>query len=161
MPQLWSPAEGRRLDLRRVRRSRCRRSAWPPGQAARTTTPPTAKKKKKKKGATVSGGVPARVQGRSPRRHWLRPSRGSSGTLRLVVIFAAIAIVAVLAVWFFVLRGPHTTGEEFVGSGTGTTQNGIATAVVARQDDGFTVKLSGSQQGQTVTVPAQGTGRTS
>ena len=80
--------------------------------------------------------------------------QGSSGTLRLVLIFAAIAIVAVVAVWFFALRGPHTTGEEFVGSWTAATQSGIATAVVARQDDAFTVTLGGSQQGQSVAVPA-------
>jgi hypothetical protein len=80
--------------------------------------------------------------------------QGSSSTLRLVLIFAAIAIVAVVAVWFFVLRGPTTTGEEFVGSWTATTPNGIATAVVVKQADAFTVKLGGSQQGQSVTVPA-------
>jgi hypothetical protein len=81
-------------------------------------------------------------------------TQGSSGTLRLVLIFAAIAIVAVVAVWFFALRGPSTTGEEFVGSWTATTQTGIATSVIARQDDAFTVTLAGAQQGQSVTVPA-------
>ena len=80
--------------------------------------------------------------------------QGASGTLRLVLILAVIAIVAVIAVWFFALRGPSTTGEEFVGSWTATTQNGIATAVVAKQSDAFTVTLGGSQQGQSVTVPA-------
>ncbi len=78
----------------------------------------------------------------------------SSGTLRRVLVFAAIAVVAVIAVWFFALRGPRTTGEEFVGSWTATTQSGIATAVIARQDDAFTVTLGASQQGQSVSVPA-------
>ena len=62
--------------------------------------------------------------------------------------------MAVVAVWFFALRGPSTTGEEFVGSWTGTTKNGIATTVIVKQEDAFAVTLSGSQQGQTVTVPA-------
>jgi hypothetical protein len=79
---------------------------------------------------------------------------GASGTLRAVVIVAAIAIVAVIAVWFFVLRGPTTTGDEFVGTWTGTTQGGIATATIAKKDDAFAVTLSGSQQSQQVTVPA-------
>jgi hypothetical protein len=78
----------------------------------------------------------------------------SSGALRLVLIFAAVAIVAVIAVWFFALRGPSTTGEEFVGSWTASTQSGIATAVIAKEGDAFTVTLSGTQQGQSVSVPA-------
>ena len=80
--------------------------------------------------------------------------QGSSGALRLVLIFAAIAIVAVVAVWFFALRGPSTTGEEFVGSWTASTQGGIATAVIVKEGDAFTVTLAGSQQGQSVSVPA-------
>ena len=83
------------------------------------------------------------------------PSKaGSSGTLRLVLIVAVIAIAAVVAVWFFALRGPSTTGDEFVGTWTATTQSGIATIAVAKTDDAFTVTLSGSQQGQKATVPA-------
>jgi hypothetical protein len=79
---------------------------------------------------------------------------GSSSRLRLVLVIAAVAIVAVVAVWFFALRGPSTTGVEYVGSWTATTQSGIATARIAKQDDAFTVTLGGSQQGQSVTVPA-------
>jgi hypothetical protein len=79
---------------------------------------------------------------------------GSSGALRLVLIVAAIAIVAVVAIWFFALRGPSTTGDEFVGTWTASTQTGIATATIAKKDDAFAVTLSGSQQGQKVTVPA-------
>jgi hypothetical protein len=79
---------------------------------------------------------------------------GSSGTLRLVLILAVVAIIAVVAVWFFALRGPSTTGDEFVGTWTATTQTGIATAVIAKNEDAFSVTLSGSQQGQKVTVPA-------
>jgi hypothetical protein len=80
--------------------------------------------------------------------------QGPSGTLRLVLIFAAIAVVAVVAVWFFVMRGPTTTGVEFVGRWTATTESGIATTTIAKEDDAFSVTLSGSQQTQTATVPA-------
>jgi hypothetical protein len=79
---------------------------------------------------------------------------GSSGLLRAIILIAVVAVIAIVAVWFFVLRGPKTTGEEFVGSWTATTQKGIATAAVAKLDDKFTVRLGGSQQGQQVTVPA-------
>jgi len=79
---------------------------------------------------------------------------GSSSTLRLVLIVAVIAIAAVVAVWFFVLRGPSTTGEEFVGTWTATTRSGIATTKIVKTDDAFAVTLSGSQPSQKVTVPA-------
>jgi hypothetical protein len=83
------------------------------------------------------------------------PARqGSSGTLRLVLILAAVAVVAVIAVWFFLLRGPSTTGDEYVGSWAGTTPGGIATAKIVKQEDAFAVTLGGTQQGQSVTVPA-------
>lgn len=79
---------------------------------------------------------------------------GSSGTLRLVLIVAVIAIAAVVAVWFFALRGPSTTGDEFVGTWTSTTQSGIATTTIMKTDAAFSVVLGGSQQSQKVTVPA-------
>jgi hypothetical protein len=79
---------------------------------------------------------------------------GSSGTLRLVLIVAVIAIAAVVAVWFFALRGPSTTGDEFVGTWTAATQSGIATTTIMKTGDAFSVVLSGSQPSQKVTVPA-------
>ena len=81
-------------------------------------------------------------------------STGASGLLRLVLVVGAVAIVAVILVWFFALRGPATTGEEFLGGWTATTQQGIATVAVARTDDGFSVTMSGNEQSQKVTVPA-------
>jgi hypothetical protein len=81
-------------------------------------------------------------------------SAGSSGVLRLVLILGVIAILAIVLVWFFVLRGPTTTGEEFLGTWTTTTQQGIATVVIAKEEDAFTVTLSGSQQSQKVSIPA-------
>ena len=81
---------------------------------------------------------------------------GSSGTLRLVLIVAAIAIVAVVAVWFFALRGPTTTGDEFVGTWTATHAEGHRHRRRSpRRSDAFTVTLSGvADRGQKVTVPA-------
>jgi hypothetical protein len=70
------------------------------------------------------------------------------------VVGAIVALIAILAVWFFVLRGPRTTGDEFLGTWTATSQTGIATAVVSRGGDAFSVTLSGSEQGERITVPA-------
>jgi hypothetical protein len=99
-------------------------------------------------GAPTSWGEPRPAGGAAP------TVAGSSGLLRLVLIIGAIAVIAIVLVWFFVLRGPTTTGEEFLGTWTASTQTGIATATIAKQDDAFSVTLSGSQQGQKVTVPA-------
>lgn len=79
---------------------------------------------------------------------------GASGLLKLVLIGGAVAIVAVILVWFFVLRGPATSGEEFLGSWTASTQQGIATVVVAQEKEAFSVTMSGNDQNQKVTVPA-------
>ena len=77
-----------------------------------------------------------------------------SGLLKTVLVFAVIAVVAVVLVWFFVLRGPATTGEEFVGTWTAATEQGIATVVVEQAEDAFTVTLTGNDPAQKVTVPA-------
>jgi hypothetical protein len=79
---------------------------------------------------------------------------GSSGALKLVLIIAAVAVLAIVLVWFFLLRGPATSGEEFLGTWTATTQQGIATAAIAKKDDAFTVTLSGNDADQKVSVPA-------
>lgn len=81
-------------------------------------------------------------------------SAGASGLLKLVLAGGAVAIVAVILVWLFVLRGPATTGEEFLGSWTASTQQGIATVVVAQETEAFSVTMSGNDQNQKVTVPA-------
>jgi hypothetical protein len=82
------------------------------------------------------------------------PSTAPSGLLKTVLVFAVIAVVAVVLVWFFLLRGPATTGEEFVGTWTATTEQGIATIGVAKEADAFTVTLTGNDARQKVTVPA-------
>jgi hypothetical protein len=79
---------------------------------------------------------------------------GSSGLLRLVLIVGVVAILAIVLVWFFVLRGPATTGEEFLGTWTATTQQGIATIAVAQMDDAFSVTITGNEESQKITVPA-------
>lgn len=81
-------------------------------------------------------------------------SSDSSGLLKLVLIVAVVAVLAIVLVWFFVLRGPATTGEEFLGTWTATTQKGIATAVIATNEDAFTVTLNGNDASQKVSVPA-------
>jgi len=82
-------------------------------------------------------------------------SARSSGALKLVFIIAAVAVLAIVLVWFFLLRGPATSGEEFLGTWTAATQQGIATAVVKRTgDDAFLVTLSGSNEAEKVAVPA-------
>jgi hypothetical protein len=65
-----------------------------------------------------------------------------------------VAVVAIVAVWFFVLRGPSTTGEEFLGTWTATTEQGISAAEIARAEDAFSITLSGSRGDEDVTVPA-------
>ena len=76
----------------------------------------------------------------------------SSGALRLVIIFAVVALIAIVAVWFFVIRGPKTNGDEFLGTWTGA--GSITSVVVARPDDAFKVTLTGGQTSQQVTIPA-------
>jgi hypothetical protein len=82
-------------------------------------------------------------------------SAGASGLLKLVLVGGAVAIVAVVLVWFFVLRGPTATGEEFLGGWTASTRQGIATVVVTQEEEAFSVTMSGNDQDQKVTVPAR------
>ncbi len=65
-----------------------------------------------------------------------------------------LAILAIVLVWFFVLRGSATTGEEFLGAWTAATQQGIATIDVAQTDDAFSVTITGNDESQKITVPA-------
>jgi hypothetical protein len=110
---------------------------------------------------TPSTAAAPRERRTTPTAHPLRgaaatPPAGaaSSGLLKTVVIIAVVAVLAIVAVWFFVLRGPATSGDEFIGTWTATTQKGIGTAVITKKDEAFTVVISGSQATQKVTVPA-------
>jgi hypothetical protein len=71
-----------------------------------------------------------------------------------VVVAGLVAVVAIVLVWFFALRGPSTTGEEFLGGWTATTEQGITTIRVTGEGDGFSVAMTGNSPAQTITVPA-------
>ncbi|NLE23330.1 MAG: hypothetical protein GX624_11225 [Actinobacteria bacterium] len=83
-----------------------------------------------------------------------RPAVGRDGLISLVVVGGLVAVVAVILVWFFVLRGPATTGEEFLGSWTAATDRGTATLVITRDGEAFSVLIAGNGPSQTSTVPA-------
>jgi hypothetical protein len=79
---------------------------------------------------------------------------GSPGTLRLVLIVAIVAVAGV-AVWFFFLHGPSTSGDEFLGSWTG--RDGAyppGPVVISRSGDGLSVTFNGSRTGVKGTLPA-------
>jgi hypothetical protein len=109
------------------------------------------------------GGVGAPADAYGAPASWGEPhpaaapaSAGSSGLFKLVLIIGVVAVLAIVLVWFFVLRGPTTTGEEFLGTWTASTQQGIATVVVSHGgDDAFSVTISGSKEAEKVTVPAR------
>lgn len=82
------------------------------------------------------------------------PAAASSGLLKLVLVVGIIAIIAIVLVWFFVLRGSATKGEEFLGTWTAATQQGIATVEVAQTGDAFSVTITGNDESQKITVPA-------
>lgn len=81
-------------------------------------------------------------------------AEGSGGLLRLVVVAGVIAIIAIVLVWFFMLRGPATTGEEYLGAWTASTEQGIATIQVADDGEALSVTMTGSRSDQRITVPA-------
>jgi hypothetical protein len=97
------------------------------------------------------GGEPATYQ---PQPAAGPDARRSSGLLKAVLVVGVLAVLAIIMVWFFALRGSATTGEEFVGSWTATSEQGIATVRIAQQGDAFSVTLSGNEPDQEVTVPA-------
>jgi len=78
-----------------------------------------------------------------------------SHTTRNVIIGAAIAIVAIIAVWFFVVRG---TGGTSPFLGTWNEPNGTeASLVIKRRSGDFTVTMSGKDAAgarKTYTIPA-------
>ncbi len=70
-------------------------------------------------------------------------SGGLSQVTKLALVGAVVAVVAIVAVWFFVLRGQG--GEQFVGTWT-AVENGQGGLVVERGDDGLQVVLLGGGQ---------------
>ena len=94
-------------------------------------------------GAAPTAATEAAAQAAAARRRRLR-----------LVIVAAVAVVAVVAVWFFLLRGPATTGDEFLGTWKSASMGSIGSATVSRSGEAFSVLLAATQSGQTATVPA-------
>jgi hypothetical protein len=126
-----------------------------PGQYGGEATASTAS------GGPAYGGSPAyNGPGQWGPEHSAQPAASapaaphSSGLLNLVVVGAVVAVIAIVLVWFFMLRAPATSGEEFLGVWTATSAQGITTLTVAAEADAFSVTMTGSGAGQTVTVPA-------
>ena len=79
---------------------------------------------------------------------------GLSGRTRWIVIGGGLAVVAFALVWFFVLRGPTTSGDEFIGTWRSQSMQSIGSATVTRSGDAFDVLLSSGQTGQQARVQA-------
>jgi hypothetical protein len=73
---------------------------------------------------------------------------------RLIIIAAGAAVVAGVLIWLFVLRGPATSGDEFVGTWRSVSMGSIGSAAIARGGDAFSVLLSSPRTSQTATVAA-------
>ena len=71
-------------------------------------------------------------------------SGGLSQVTKLALVGAAVAIVAIVAVWFFVLRGSGG-GDQFIGSWT-ATEASAGSLLVERGDDGIEVTMIGTDQ---------------
>jgi len=71
-------------------------------------------------------------------------SGGLSQVTKLALIGAVVAIVAIVAVWFFVLRGGGG-GDQFVGTWTATEAT-AGSLVIEQGDDGLEVTIVGSDK---------------
>jgi hypothetical protein len=69
-----------------------------------------------------------------------RPA-GLSQAMKLVLVFAGVALIAIVAVWFFVLRDGG--GDQFIGTWT-AVQSGEGDLVIERGDDGIQVSMIGA-----------------
>jgi hypothetical protein len=107
-------------------------------------------------GGSPSYGGPGRWEPEhSPQPATTAPTAArSSRLLQHVVAGAVIAVIAIVLVWFFLLRAPATSGEEFLGVWQAPSAQGIATLTVATAGDAFLVTMTGAAAGRTVTVPA-------
>ena len=72
----------------------------------------------------------------------------------MIVIVAAAAIIAAIAIWLFLLRGPTTSGDEFLGTWRSASMGSIGSATITRGGDAFPVLLSSPRTSQTATVAA-------
>jgi len=71
---------------------------------------------------------------------------GLSQTMKLVLVGAAVAVIAIAAVWFFVLRG-QGGGDQFVGTWTAVAGD-QGSLVIKHGDDGLEVTLVGTDKQQ-------------
>lgn len=70
-------------------------------------------------------------------------SGGLSGTTKLILVGAAVALIAIVAVWFFVLRGGG--GDEFIGTWT-AVESSQGSLVIERDGGGLQVTMVGADQ---------------
>lgn len=92
-------------------------------------------------GASPGGRAAAKRSGLDPRVRW-------------IVIGGGLAVVAAALVWFFFLRGPATSGDEFLGAWRSQSMQSIGSATVSRPADGFQVVLTSGQTGEQARVLA-------
>lgn len=71
-------------------------------------------------------------------------SGGLSPAVKYALVFAGVAVIAIVAVWFFVLRGAGG-GDQFLGTWN-AVQNGQGGLVIVRGDDGLEVSMIGTDQ---------------
>ena len=92
-------------------------------------------------GASPAGGVAAKRSGLDPRLRW-------------VLIGGGLVVVAAVLVWFLVLRGPTTSGDEFLGTWRSQSMQSIGSAAITKGGDGFDALLTSGQTGQQARVEA-------
>jgi hypothetical protein len=76
-------------------------------------------------------------------------------TRRIVIIGGGLVVVAAALIWFIVLRGPATSGDEFLGTWRSTSMGSIGSATVTRSGDAYEVLLTSGQTGQQARVNAR------
>ncbi|HTX70217.1 MAG TPA: zinc ribbon domain-containing protein [Thermoleophilia bacterium] len=73
---------------------------------------------------------------------------------QVVLTIVLVAVIAAAAVWFFVLRGPTSNGDEFHGTWRSQSMQSIGSATITRAGDAFDVLLVSGQTGQQARVQA-------
>jgi hypothetical protein len=92
-------------------------------------------------GTSPGGAAAARLSGRAS---WVRRALIGGG---LVAVAAAL-------VWLFALRGPATSGDEFLGTWRSQSMQSIGSATVTRTGEDFDVLLASGQTGRQARVQA-------
>jgi hypothetical protein len=100
-------------------------------------------------------GVCGLTVGASPGGKAAPKRTGLDRRTRWIVIGGGLVVVAAALVWFFVLRGPATGGDEFLGTWRSQSMQSIGSATVTKSGDAFKVLLASGQTGQQARVSAQ------